>query len=143
MDEVRLAASAAARDRLAEWIDRFLRGDGKNVPFADGLLHAPRWYHGPVPVAFADLTRICGPEEGMPYPEREDHWRAQIEGMCASIRAGWVPPPLICEAERLLVNDGNHRLTALGECGFDAYPTVFWASSESAFADVQRRYPRA
>jgi hypothetical protein len=113
-------------------VDEFLRGQGRNVPFADGLEATPHWFAGLVVLPLGELVRICGPERGMPYREPISSWRARVAQMSVALRAGWRPPPLICEAERLLINDGNHRAEALRLAGADAYPAILWASSQSA-----------
>jgi len=32
-----------SQEQLAEWVDNFLRGEGKNIPLADGLKKQKRW----------------------------------------------------------------------------------------------------
>ena len=42
------AIEYSQRGEIDEWIQLFLRNDGKNVALADGLLQKKRYYIGPV-----------------------------------------------------------------------------------------------
>jgi predicted kinase len=136
-DQVALAAHAAESGSIGSWLDDYLRGVGGNVPFADGLLRQPRWYVEPTLVPLAKVGRICGPEEAMPYRESEEAWGRRVSEMLDSLHAGWRPAPLICEAEELLINDGNHSAGALAWGGWTSYWAVFWASSEVASREIR------
>jgi hypothetical protein len=147
VDHVALAEQAPQQGSLAEWLDQFLRGDGRNVPFADGLQARPHWFAGPLLMPLDAMRRICGPEPGMPYHESLAAWQSRVEQMTESIASGWRPPPLICGVEGLLINkpdhrsagllinDGNHRAEALRRTGTTHYPTVLWATSKAALDD--------
>lgn len=54
----RCAKEYAEEDALAEWIQCFLRNDGKNIALADGLLLEKRYYYGPVMVSILTVMAV-------------------------------------------------------------------------------------
>jgi hypothetical protein len=135
------ALEAGARGELAAWVDAFLRATGNNVALADGLLRAPRWWHGPIEAPIAQLIRVVGPEPEMEFHEPADRWQVRIDAMARDLAQGWQPPPLIAEyrSGALSVRDGGHRLAALGRTSDRAW-TIVWFNSESDRAAGLRRY---
>ena len=115
---------------LEEWLQAFLREEGNNIPFADGLLLAPRRYHAPVRMPLSDLTRCCGPEPDMAFQVDRAAFERRVEGLMATIRAGaWDMPPLIVQRHpdgKLKLNDGNHRLEALRRLGVEDAWVLMW-----------------
>src|SRR4051794_35858231 len=123
------AQQAAAHSSLAEWVDLFLRTAGRNVPLAEGLRRAPRWWVGPCLFPLSALTRCTGPEPTMEYCVASAQWAIRRAGMQAALTAGWKPPPLLVEyrAEtHLSIRDGNHRYAALLDSGYTVYWTIIW-----------------
>lgn len=64
MGTLSVADIYSKQGRLEEWIQLFLRGEGHNNPFADGLLKEKRYYYGPVKT---DITHFCIPEGAPDY----------------------------------------------------------------------------
>ena len=120
-----------ARDgRIEEWIHAYLRSDGHNVPFSDGLKLAPRVWRGPVKIPLSLLTRICGPEEGMRFRVDAEGFEARVRFLAGEIASGADMPPLIvhCIADGLELNDGSHRLEAYRRLRIGEGWAVFWAT---------------
>ena len=97
------ALAFAAAGRTEEWVHAYLRSDGRNVPFSDGLKLFPRGWKGPVRVPAGLLTRICGPEDGMPFRVDAAGFEAKVSFLEGEIAAGADLPPLIvhCAADGL------------------------------------------
>lgn len=125
------AMEYARQGAIDEWLQLFLRNDGRNVALADGLLREPRVYTGPVKV---DITRL-GIEEGAPsylttVAEIADFY-AIVDKMTAGY-SGWDMPPLIVNYAdgHFEINDGRHRNVALHQMNITHAPVIFWTSSE-------------
>ena len=130
-DRTLTSSLAFARDgRIEEWVQLYLRSDGRNVPMADGLLLAPRVWKGTVRIPLTLLTRICGPEEEMRWRVHPVQFEEHVASLMEEIRSGGDMPPLIvhCCAEGLELNDGNHRLEAYRRLGVGEGWAVFWAT---------------
>lgn len=115
-------------ERIAEWVDAYLRGTGNNVPFADGLRLAPRRWEGPKTVDIGELRRCCGPEPEMEYVMPLAAWENRVNGLVAHLRGGGKIPPLIVNRQGgvLSVRDGNHRLAALIRLGVTEVWVLEW-----------------
>lgn len=100
------------------WIQDYLRGEGNNIPLADGLLLEERMFYGPVDYDVNKLSRCCGPEETMQYRTPQEDFNRRIEGIIARLSMGWHMPPLLVNYSNgtLTVTDGNHRLAAYQRC---------------------------
>lgn len=116
---------------MAAWVDAFLRAEGGNVPLADGLMLAPRWWSGPVAVPMSSLTRVCGPEAHMEYRQDAVEWEDRIRALTAHLRAGGQIAPLIVQRTTagLSVRDGNHRLAALERMGVTSAWVLIWSDT--------------
>ncbi|MEK3757442.1 MULTISPECIES: hypothetical protein [unclassified Paenibacillus] len=126
------AMEYARRGAIHEWLQFFLRNDGKNVVLADGLLLEPRVYTGPVAV---DITRF-GIEEGAPSYLTELDEKARFFSIVETMTAyysKWDMPPLIVNYAdgKFAINDGRHRNVALRRMNITHAPVVFWTSSEA------------
>lgn len=115
------ARAAAARDDLAGWVARFLASPGSDNPqLAEQLTDTHRWWLGPVEVPLDQLHRLAGPA-GDPVLEvvPEDEWRDDVEDLARHIEDGHEPPPVIASYrdDRLVLEDGNHRVEALRRSG--------------------------
>lgn len=116
------ARRAAKRDELAKWVGEFLASRGSdNEVLAAALAQDRHFWLGPVELAIDDLVPLSGPDDQDETlcSEDADHWHEEIGEMEAAIEDGWEPPPILVEHQdgKLLVQDGNHRLTALTEAG--------------------------
>ena len=118
---------------LEEWLQIFLRNEGRNVPFADGLLLEPRRYHAPVRMPLSALCRCCGPEPEMAFRVERAGFERRVEALMSTLRVGeWDMPPLIVQRDadgRLTLNDGNHRLEALRRVGAEAAWVLVWETA--------------
>ncbi|MEK3726145.1 hypothetical protein [Paenibacillus sp. FSL H8-0034] len=84
----------AQRGAIDEWIQLFLRNDGKDIALADGLLCKKRSYIGPV---VTDITEF-GIEEGAPsYLTKENDiaWFFHVVDNMKKAYGDWDFPPLI------------------------------------------------
>ena len=129
LEECREYAEAG---KLEEWIDEFLRAKGGNVTLAKGLRAKERYWLGPVILSLKEFRRICGPEEGMEYPEPAERWEKRVTGFVDIIRAGDSLPPIIIldRDEELVVADGNHRYEAFLREGLDEHWVIIAFNSE-------------
>ena len=139
-DDFTLEAALKHRDlgTFESWLDAFLRGPGNNVPLADGLRLAQRWWVGPKEIPLTELVYKCGP--GLEFHEDEAHWKSRIGELAIKINEGLRVPPLIAEFKdgRLMLADGNHRCGALQSTGATKYWTAIWFNSELEWASFAR-----
>jgi len=114
------------------WVHAFLRNDGGNVPFSDGLKLEERSYIGPMTLSLNLFERCCGPEAHMKYIVDRDGFENYIGNMIKSFESGWEMPPLIINYSKgkFELNDGNHRFEALCRCNIQEYPVVIWTTGE-------------
>lgn len=118
--------------RIEEWLQLFLRNDGKNVALADGLLLEKREYFGLMKLNMSYFKDI---KEGAPeYLDKEnaiEHFFRIVENMKNSFE-DWDIPPLIVEFRdnRFYVNDGRHRLEMYRQLGMDMADVVLWTTGE-------------
>jgi len=123
------ATAFAGAGKLEEWVHRFLRGEGDNQAFSEGLLLEPRRYYPPEKMDLALLERCCGPEAAMKYPVPEADFRKHVGEIAAFYQeGGWDMPPLIVYRgdSGYELNDGNHRYEALKQLGIPQYWVIFW-----------------
>jgi hypothetical protein len=131
------ARTAAGRGELSGWVAAFLASPGSDNPaLARQLTDACRWWLGPVQVPLDQLHRLAGPA-GAPVMEvvADDEWRDDVEDLAGSIDRGHEPPPVIASFrdDRLVLEDGNHRVEALRRAGAEVAWTVV------GFADAASR----
>lgn len=118
--------------KIEEWLQLFLRNDGKNVALADGLLLEKREYLGLMKL---DMSHLKDVETGAPeYLTRENdiaYFFWIVENMKKSYE-GWDVPPLIVEFrdDRFWVNDGRHRLEMYRQLGSEMVDVVLWTTGE-------------
>jgi hypothetical protein len=137
-DRFSLAGAAAAADvsdeAIALWVGDFLASRGSdNAVLAAALAQDPHWWFGPVELPVADLVRLAGPEDDALCDIDPEEWEDDVDAMQESIDDGWEPPPLLAEwqADRLLLQDGNHRYEALVRAGeTHAWTLVYFPSLE-------------
>lgn len=125
------ALEYAQRGIIEEWVQLFLRNDGKNIKLADGLLLEKRFYIGPI---VTDISEF-GIEEGAPLYLREakeiERFFHVVDNMKKTY-IDWDIPPLIVNYfnEKYEINDGRHRNEALRQMKIKHAPVIFWTSSE-------------
>lgn len=123
------AIEFANANRLEEWIQLFLCGEGNNLSFSQGLKMQPRRYHAPKMTSLDDFNRDCGPEENMKWQIGTDGFYKQVNIIKARYEKGdWDMPPLIVRdyQQTYELNDGNHRYEALKLLGIKEYWVIFW-----------------
>lgn len=128
----------ANQHKVEEWLQLFLRNDGKNCELADGLLLEERYYLGPVKT---DITKF-NVEEGAPSyltQENDIKWFFSIVDKMKSIYNNWDMPPLIVNFTngRYEVNDGRHRHEALRQMNVNNAYVIFWTSSKDDYAKLR------
>lgn len=117
---------------IGEWLQLFLRNDGKNIGLADGLLLEEREYFGLLKMNMSYFKDI---KEGAPeYLSAEndiDYFFGIVENMKNS-RKDWDVPPLIVEYrdDKFFVNDGRHRLEMYRQLGVEVVNVVLWTTGE-------------
>lgn len=122
---------------IEKWIQEYLRGEGNNVPLADGLLLEKRHYFGPVAWKLSALERCCGPEQTMKYRTNEHDFNERVNGIINRIKSGWEMPPLLVNYENnaFTVNDGNHRHEACKRLNIQNIPVVFWITKDMDYQE--------
>jgi len=137
------ARQAARANQIDSWVDAFLTngGHGTNLPMARGLKQQRRWWIGPLRVPLDSLTRICGPEPGMPYQTTPAAWEARVSAIAASSRDPEALPPLLLEYRKglLALCDGNHRHEALRRLGQTSAWALVWCNSRQAYRAARVR----
>lgn len=130
-----------SQEQLAKWADTFLRGEGNNIPLADGLNKQQRWWINAVQFPLNKLVRCCGPEANMEYRESEQNWNRRIDSFVEYIKSNGKLPPLIATYNDgvFSVRDGNHRLGACEKLGIEFHDTFIWCDSEEDFETVKRQ----
>lgn len=128
-----LARLYAKEGRIDEWLQDFLRADGKNLALADGLLKEERFYFGlrEVPITlFTDIK--AGAPEYLHAENDIQYFFYVVDRMKESLADGWDAPPLIVEYVygRFQVDDGRHRLETYRQLGVDKVWTVIWTTGE-------------
>ncbi|HEX7131496.1 MAG TPA: histidine phosphatase family protein [Iamia sp.] len=122
------ARQAAACDDLGDWVRAFLASPGSdNAELAAQLSDSPRCWIGPVEVPLDQLHRLAGPPDHPVLEPVADHeWRDDVEDLADEVVDGHEPPPVVAtfSDDRLVLEDGNHRVEALRRAGVDEAWTV-------------------
>jgi hypothetical protein len=124
------AISANAESNLKNWLQDYLRSEGKNHTLANYIQDEEVTYS----LEESDLlilNRIMGPESSMKFFEAEDVWEERVRELQNKIMFGEELPPLIVtnlwsDSE---IADGAHRHEALIRQGHTKYWTVFCLSN--------------
>jgi len=119
--------------KIEEWLQLFLRNDGKNIALADGLLLEKREYFGLLKLNMSCFKDI---KEGAPeylFAENDiEYFFCIVENMKSNIEK-WDVPPLIVEyrEDKFFVNDGRHRLEMYRQLGADSVDVILWTTGEA------------
>lgn len=141
MEEIQKERS---QEEIAEWVDAFLRGEGKNIPLADVLKQQKRWWIEVPQFPVHKLVRCAGPEDNMEYKESIDEWNTRVDPLVEHVKSGGYIAPLITYYgahygdEMFSVRDGNHRLGACEKLGIQNHDTFIWCDSEEDFMKVKQ-----
>lgn len=118
--------------KIEEWVQLFLRSEGKNVALAEGLQKEKRDYIGLVKLNISFLKNIKeGAPEYLTGENEKEYFFYVVEKMKASLEH-WDVPPLIVEfrGNQFYVNDGRHRLEMFRQLGVTEINTVLWTTGE-------------
>lgn len=128
-----VAKQYAEEGRIEEWMQDFLRADGKNLALADGLLKEKRYYFGlrEIPITLLSDVKSGAPE----YLHKEndiEYFFYVVEQMKEGLSNGWEAPPLIVEYVygHFQVDDGRHRLELFRQLGVERVWAVVWTTGE-------------
>ena len=127
--------------RIDEWLQDFLRADGKNLALADGLLKEERFYFGlrEVPISlFAGVK--SGAPEYLHAANDIEYFFDVVDRMKESLADGWDAPPLIVEYVygKFQVDDGRHRLETYRQLGVKKVWAVIWTTGEENRKTVEK-----
>lgn len=120
--------------KIAEWLQFFLRNDGKNIDLADGLLKASCFYLPirEIPIHILDNIKIGAPEYLIKENDIE-YFFSVVQNMKDSMKK-WNPPPLIIEFRddySFYVCDGRHRLEMFRQLENKYVPAIVWTTGEN------------
>jgi len=127
--------------KIDQWMQVFLRADGKNLALADGLLLEERHYFGlrEIPMSFLSDVKSGAPE----YLHAENdiqYFFHVVDRMKESLAEGWDAPPLIVEYVygKFQVDDGRHRLEMYRQLGADRVWAAVWTTGEENRKTVEK-----
>lgn len=138
---LKLAKKYAEEGRIDEWLQDFLRADGKNLALAEGLLAEERYYFGlqEIPISLLSDVKAGAPEYLLAANDIQYFFEV-VERMKESLREGWDAPPLIVEYVygRFQVDDGRHRLETYRQLGVETVWAVVWTTGEENRKTVEK-----
>ena len=136
-----LAKQYDKEGKIDQWMQDFLRADGKNLALADGLLLEERHYFGlrEIPISLFSDVKSEAPE----YLHAEndiEYFFYVVEQMKESLADGWDAPPLIVEYVygNFQVDDGRHRLETYRQLGIEKVWAVIWTTGEENRKTVEK-----
>lgn len=126
------------KGEINQWLQLFLRNDGKNIALADGLLLEPRYYLGikKIPIQLLEAIQAGTPE----YLHDEDSIRYFfyiVDKMKADYQH-WDAPPLIVSYDNgsFHVDDGRHRLEMYRQLKIEYVHAVLWTTGEENYGKL-------
>lgn len=136
------AMSYAFHDKLEDWVHAYLRSDGNNQAFSDGLKLLDRYYLGPMKMPLSLFHRLCGPEEDMKYVINEEQFEIKVNALMNVIRENTDLAPMIVHYGNgeFELNDGNHRFEAYSRLGIGEAYVIVWITEEEEYADFLKKY---
>lgn len=136
------AIGYARNGKLEEWIHTYLKSDGHNPEFSDGLKLFDRYFLGPVKMPLNLFTRCCGPEEGMKWQIPEENFNWKVSQLMEVIEKGTDLPPLIVHYgdDGFELNDGNHRHEAYKKLGIEEYFVIVWITEKEEYSEFMEKY---
>ena len=136
-----LAKQYDKEGKIDQWMQDFLRADGKNLALADGLLLEERHYFGlcEIPISLLSDVKSGAPE----YLHAENdiqYFFHVVDRMKESLADGWDAPPLIVEYVygKFQVDDGRHRLETYRQLGVECVWAVVWTTGEENRKTVEK-----
>ena len=136
------AQAYAAGDKIDEWIHLFLRTDGRNLPFSDGLRLFERTYFSPAKMPLNLFRRCTGPGPEMKYRIGKEQFELHVAKLEKAIGEGADLPPLIVHYVDgdFELNDGNHRHKAYENLGIREAWTIVWITEEAEVREFSEKY---
>ena len=136
-----LAKQYDKEGKIDEWMQDFLRADGKNLALADGLLLEERYYFGLLEIPIALLADVkSGVPEYLHEGKAIQYFFDVVDRMKESLADGWDAPPLIVEYVygKFQVDDGRHRLEMYRQLGIEKVWAVIWTTGEDNRKTVEK-----
>lgn len=126
------AKEYSEQDRLGEWVQLFLRGDGNNILLADGLKENNFRYISLQSIDLDQLDVPAGIPEYLVASDDKEWFRVVISEMINSREKGWDMPPIIVHYHSGEYHpfDGRHRIEALREMGITQVMAVIVVNME-------------
>lgn len=136
------AKEYAAEGKIDEWIHIYLKSDGHNEAFSDGLKLFDRYYIGPMAMPLNLFKRCCGPEETMVFRVDEEWFHIHVQKLKQVIEENEDMPPLIAHyvEHDFELNDGNHRLEAYKMLSYKEIPVIIWITEEDEYREFCEKY---
>lgn len=136
------AMSYAFHEKLEDWVHTYLRSDGNNQAFSDGLKLFDRYYLGPMKMPLSLFHRCCGPEENMKYVVNEERFESKVNTLMNVIKENSDLPPMIVHYEdgAFELNDGNHRFEAYSRLGIQEAHVIVWITEEAEYDAFWEKY---
>lgn len=119
--------------KIDQWMQDFLRTDGKNIALADGLLKEERYYFGLREILISLLSDVkSGAPEYLHKDNDIQYFFYEVEQMKNGLAEGWDAPPLIVEYVygKFQVDDGRHRLETYRQLGAERVWAAIWTTGE-------------
>ncbi len=136
-----IARGYAKKDMQHEWLQLFLRNDGKNLAFADGLLLKKRYYIGPVKINLDMLQLKAGAPEYLTRENDITYFFEIVDRMKAAFEEAWDVPPLIVNYAKgkYEVNDGRHRYEMYQQLDIKEAEVLFWITDEEDYNALKKK----
>lgn len=129
------AKEFADAGKIDEWMQLFLRNDGKNLKLADGLLLEERYYLGLIEIDIELLADVkAGVPEYLHDQDSIDYFFHIVDNM-KEVYENWDTPPLIVEYVhgKFQVNDGRHRLEMYRQLNVKNITIALWTTGEENY----------
>jgi hypothetical protein len=136
------AQAFAKSGRLEDWVHSYLKSDGNNREFSDGLKLLDRYFLGPIKMPLSLFSRCCGPEETMKWKVDADWFEKKVVMLENAIKTDTDMPPLIVHFvdDEFELNDGNHRLEAYSRLDSKEINVIIWITEKSEYELFLSKY---
>lgn len=124
-----------AEGRLEDWVQLFLRGDGKNIVLADGLKNNNFRYLKIVPLDIDKLDVPAGIPDYLKTSSEKEWFTYLVNEMACSITDGIDMPPIIVHYRNGAYHpyDGRHRIEAYRKLGMKQAEAVIVVNTEEDY----------
>ncbi len=136
------ARAYAHAGKLDAWIHLYLNSNGRNIPFSDGLKLFERSYIGPMEMPIDLFDRCTGPEDNMKFRIDAKWFALHVKELEKAIQENPDMPPLISHyvEHGFEMNDGNHRLQAYKNLGFESINVIIWITEIEEYDEFIERF---